>query len=372
VSTIRFNAARRATPPKFDGGEAFVPDPPLAPRKLPLSKGQVVFPVIMVAAVMAVMGFWFSNPAMRSGPMMGMGLFLPIMMLGSFGGVFMMNRAGGADNKVLSAAALEEERRAYLVTLDERRDQVQADAARQFDNYQFVHPEPAQLRGLVGAPARMWNRLEIESGRDFGCVRIGTGIVRLAKKLTPVALAVKDNGDAPDYEPVCLDAMRRFLLEQTHVSGIPKAIDLRRTPLMILVGDDGPDTVYGVARAMIRQAALAHPPQEFKVMVVTDDPDQWDWLKWLPHCQHETLTDSGGPARMVWTSPTAMNDAVGEELHNGRQNYGKATDVRPHWLVINDQHTTDSEWDAICRKGVGGVAGVTFVRIEVQGEPDGE
>jgi hypothetical protein len=72
---------------------------------------------------------------------------------------------------------------------------------------------------------------------------------------------------------------------------------------------------------------------------------------------------------MVWTSPAAMDAAVGHELHNVRRNYGDATagdTVRPHWLVFNDQIGVDSEWEALNRKGVGGVAGVTFVRVTVR------
>ena len=40
--------------------------------------------------------------------------------------------------------------------------------------------------------------------------------------------------------------------------------------------------------------------------------------------------------------------------------------MRPHWLVFNDQIGVDSEWEALNRKGVGGVAGVTFVRVTVK------
>ena len=45
---------------------------------------------------------------------------------------------------------------------------------------------------------------------------------------------------------------------------------------------------------------------------------------------------------------------------------GTGDAVRPHWLVFNDQIGVDSEWEALNRKGVGGVAGVTFVRVVVE------
>jgi DNA segregation ATPase FtsK/SpoIIIE-like protein len=212
----------------------------------------------------------------------------------------------------------------------------------------------------------MWERSSSEHdlALHFGFVRFGTGTSDLAKQLVTAPL-----GDSADCEPVCYDALRKFTLEQSKISGIAKPLSLKAIPLLALVSEDGPDAVYGVVRAMICQAACFHSPQDLKVMVVTDDGARWDWLKWLPHCQHEELVDSGGPMRMVWTSPTAMNAAVGHELHNVRRNYGDPAageTVRPHWLVVNDQLRIDSEWETLNRKGVGGVAGVTFVRVVVR------
>lgn len=363
MSTIRFSPTGRLRAPKVDGGVQSVRDSPIAPRRLPLTKAQIILPAVMGAAFLGMMAMILTQPGLRSGPMSLFSLFVPVMMIVSFAGVFMQGRFGGGD-KALPPQALEEERRAYLDELDQTRDVIQSDAERQFANYQFLHPEPAMLRGLVGSP-RMWERSGSaeDVSMHFGFVRFGIGTSDLAKKLAKPRL-----GESADYEPVCYDALRKFLLEQSKISGIAKPLSLKAIPLMTLVGEDGPDTVYGVVRAMICQAACFHSPQDLKVMVVTDEPARWDWLKWLPHCQHDKLFDSGGPLRMVWTSPTAMDAAVGPELHSARKNYGDlgAGEVRPHWLVINDQLRVDSEWDTLNRKGVGGVAGVTFVRVVVK------
>ena len=83
----------------------------------------------------------------------------------------------------------------------------------------------------------------------------------------------------------------------------------------------------------------------------------------------QTLMDSGGPLRMVWTSPAAMDAAVGHELHNARRNYGDAgagdAYVRIGWCSTIRSVLTASGI-ALNRKGVGGVAGVTFVRVTVK------
>nr|VTP02303.1 ESX-1 secretion system protein EccCa1 [Mycobacterium riyadhense] len=365
MSTKRFEPGTRATPPKVDGGKQALPDCPVAPRRLPLTKAQIILPSVMGAAFVGMVAMIVTQPGLRSGPMGFFSLFLPVMMIGSFAGIFLQGRFAGADNKALSPAALDEERREYMNGLDEARDVIHKDAQRQFENFRFFHPEPSLLRGLVGS-SRMWEREPGDSGLGlhFGFVRVGTGTSDLAKKLATQSL-----GRPSDYEPVAYHALQKFVLEQSKVAGIAKPLSLKAIPLMTLVGEDGPETVYGLVRAMICQAACFHSPNDLKIMVVTDDASRWEWVKWLPHCQHSDLVDSGGPARMVWTSPQQMEAAVGVHLHNSRKNFGTSGGIEvPHWLVFNDQRRVDSEWDALNRKGSGGVAGVTFVRVVVQEE----
>ncbi|MDP7732927.1 hypothetical protein [Mycobacterium sp. TY813] len=370
MSTKRFEAAARASAPEVHGGKEPLPECPTAPRRLPLTKAQKILPAVMGLAFLGMMAMIVTQPGLRSGPMGLFSLFVPVMMIVSFAGIFMQGRmgAGGADNKVLSGSALYEARRSYMDELDEAREVIQQDAERQFENFRFFHPEPALLRGLVGS-ARMWEREPGDSklGLHFGFVRIGTGKTDLAKKLSTHAL-----GRSADYEPVAYQALAKFVLEQSKVDGIAKPLSLNALPLMNLVGEDDDEALHALVRSMICQVACFHSPQHMKIMVVTHDPSRWEWVKWLPHCQHDDLLDTGGSARMVWTSPAEMDAAVGLKLHNERKNFGVSGGVTvPHWLVFNDQRRVDSEWDALTRKGSGGVAGVTFVRILTREERPG-
>ena len=118
----------------------------------------------------------------------------------------------------------------------------------------------------------------------FGYVRIGLGKTDLSKKLETPQL-----GDPADYEPVTYHALDAFLLEQKQIRGIAKPLSLRATAGSALVGENGMEPVYALARSIICQVAVFHSPADFKIMVVTDDPQRWDWMKWPPHCQHATL-----------------------------------------------------------------------------------
>lgn len=357
MSTVRFSPSQRMAAPKVDAGKIAIKECLPAPRPIPRTKMQIILPAVIGVAFVGMIVLIISQPGLRSGPMGFFSFFFPFMMLASFGGMFMMGRYGGSDNKTLSPAQMEVARRDYLMELDDIRDVVHADAARQFAQFAWFHPEPALLRGLVGS-ARMWER--VPGQPHFAWVRIGVGKTDLTKKFDTPLL-----GEAADYEPVTYDALRSFLLEQKSVRGIAKPVSLTANPGLGLVGCEGMEPVYALARAMICQAAVFHSPRDIKIMVVTDDLSRWDWLKWLPHCQHRALADSGGPARMVWSSPEEMDAAVGAELHQERKSFGeKGGGEVPHWLVINDQSRVSTEWQTLTRKS--GVAGVTFVRLAAE------
>ena len=111
MSTTRFNPPARLSAPKVDGGKVPVRDCPVAPRRLPMTKGQIIWPAVMGIAFLGMMAMVLTQPGLRSGPMGFVSLLMPIMMLSSFAAMFMGGRFSGADNKSMSPQVLEEERR---------------------------------------------------------------------------------------------------------------------------------------------------------------------------------------------------------------------------------------------------------------------
>lgn len=378
MGTVRFSAGVPPKGPSAPGGERPVPARLVTPAPIPRPNWQKVLIVFVVLIVVGMVALMVSQPAMRSGPMGIMSMFFPVMLLVSTGGMIFGGRMSGGDNRQLTGGQLDVARKDYFNALDETGDVVQDAAQAQFEQAAFYHPEPALLCGLVGSD-RMWERTRSagvavgggaggeRSAEDlaavhFGWVRMGVGRAGLAIKLVP-----EDQGDPADYEPATFEAERQFTLAQRAVAGIAKPISLRAHPGLGLVGSQGMEPVYGLVRAMVLQAAVFHSPQHVQVMVLTDDPQRWDWIKWLPHNQHTDAAraDCGGSGRMVWTRLEDLSAEVGEELEHARGTYGASVEG-PHWLVICDQARPGANWDPITRAKQGGVAGVTFVRLAAE------
>jgi type VII secretion protein EccCa/type VII secretion protein EccCb len=356
MATVKPRQGEVKVPPTM-GGKLSLPEPLEAPRPVPRSKVAIILPTVMGVAFLGMMALMLTQPGLRSGGMGVMSLFFPIMMIMSMAGMFMSGRGGG--DKQLTGAQLEQARRDYAMNLDEMRDKVQDAARAQHAQFEYLHPEPALLAGIVGS-TRMWCRAPNHPVMKafYSQVRIGLGTSKVVKELETNEL-----GRREDYEPVTYDASSAFLQTQSKLHNAPKPLLLRNIAGLALIGRDGMDTVYGLARAIICQAAVAHAPHDFKIMIVTDDIARWEWCKWLPHCAHPTLRDRGGPTRMVWSTGEQMDAAVGAELH-GRDAFrtGGAT-TTPHWLVIDDRRRRgdDRHWETLTRAS--GVAGVTFMAL---------
>lgn len=377
MATISFRPFNRIKGPTVPGGEVNVPPRLEAPQQLRRARWQIAVMVIMGLLFVGIIGMIVSNPAMRSGPMVGMSIVFPIMMMASMGGMFFSNGrggGGGGTGKPSTSSEVDQALKDFFKDLDAAGDIAQDNAAAQFNQAAFYHPEPDQLRGLVGTN-RMWER---EPGKTpsaggqqnlipvdrsaaelasvhFGYVRMGVGETKLANKFNS-----EDQGNPADYEPASFDAERNFTLANRTVSGIAKPISLRRFPGLGLVGTEGMEPVYGLVRSMVLQATAFHSPHHLQVMVLTDEPDRWDWMKWLPHNQHPELLDSGGSSRMVWRSLSDLEKAV--PINHGRKEWSSGP-VTPHWLIICDQERVSPDWDAVTRNRLGGIAGVTFLRM---------
>jgi type VII secretion protein EccCa/type VII secretion protein EccCb len=297
--------------------------------------------------------------------------FFPMIGLVGFGTLMFSGRLGRG--RRISWGEQEKQRRTYLRQLDEDRDEVQRAAQDQRRSQLFVHGDPQQLDTVIGGP-RMWERRSADP--DFLEVRLGIGIQQASE--SAVSLQWPDVPIGEELEPVTGGALRDFILEQSKIRGIGKVLSLRAKPGFSFIGDD-PSELHSLARSMLCSLAVYHSPSDLKVMVVTRHPELWSWLVWLPHNQHDEMFDACGLRRLVFTSPTELEEALDAELH--RKGRGPWTPpagmsptsmpspmesstglaLGPHWVIVDDNVGTPEQWEGVT--GQKGMAGITVLRL---------
>ncbi|WP_193606205.1 type VII secretion protein EccCa [Mycobacteroides abscessus] len=300
--------------------ETEVPPPPEIKEVVPPSKWQRLLPILMVVAIVGMIGIFLASGIRKiTSPTM---LLFPIMFavsaLGMMGGY---GNSGGPKTAEINAL-----RRKYLEMLSNLRTKVYSRAAAQYDYLSHFAPPPSALAAMVGGP-RTWERSRpAKDPTYFLAVRAGVARQRLGGGMKMV--------DAPPdnvIEPVSRVFAERFFRAHRAVEGMPTIIDLKthRSVQFFGTGD-----VLGVIRSMLLQLAVFHPPNLVLIAVVTDDPEQWDWIKWLPHNQNPHRRDAMGTERMVYTP--ADGPAALEKILAGRGDFSadEAFTGNKPWLIV--------------------------------------
>jgi S-DNA-T family DNA segregation ATPase FtsK/SpoIIIE len=340
VSTVVVRRADPPQPPELPTGEIVLESPPEIPEVVQDSFQQTLMYLPMLAmtvGMVAMIAGPHANPVQYVGGG-AMALGMGGMMIGQMG-------RGKGERKV----KLNGMRRDYLRYLGQVRNRVRRIAVAQREALEWVSPDPRTLPSILVDPElrRVWERRAASS--DFANVRIGTGTHRLA-----VRLVAPDTKPVEDLDPLCAGALRRFIRAYGSVPELPVGINLRSFARIAITGDT--DTVYGMLRAVIAQAAVFHSPDDLRICVCAsrDTMRSWQWIKWLPHNLHPTDTDAAGPVRLMAPSLTALEGMLGPDF-TGRPLFapGRAAAALPFVVVIVDG-AEDVEESRLLTEGLDG------------------
>jgi ESX secretion system protein EccC len=281
-------------PPSVASADITIAAPPELPTAS--SPGLLVrlLPVVMSIATLGVMTVVFlSGSGMTRNPTF---LAFPIVMVVSMVLTVVSSRGQR------QGRGIEVDRVDYLRYLDRLSETVAETLAAQRASLNWSHPDPDALWTLVGGP-RMWERRANDA--EFCRIRVGSGAQPLARRLVAPEIVATERCD-----PVTVTAMHRFIRAHAAIDEAPITIGLGELDSVVIDGES--DEVRGLMRAMVCQLAVLHPPDHLLIAGVVSDPHRvhWDWLKWLPHNQHPTATDSAGAVRMVYRGPAEMQSAL--------------------------------------------------------------
>jgi DNA segregation ATPase FtsK/SpoIIIE, S-DNA-T family len=294
-------------PPAFPTADIAVAAPPELPGPASPTALVRLLPVVMSVITVGVMAVAFlSGSAVSRNPMF---LAFPMMMLVSM----MVAAVTGRGSR--RGGGIDADRAEYLSYLSHLRQTVAETAVAQRLSLTIRHPDPEALWTLLGG-LRMWDRRPDDS--DFCLVRVGVGTRPLATRLVPPETPPVERSD-----PITAAALQRFLHAHSTIADAPITIGLRGIATVTIDGDQA--QARGLLRAMICQLAVRHAPDQLLIVGAISDRNRphWDWLKWLPHNRHPSVTDALGAARMVYsTRAEAVSALAGRAL--------------PHVVVIAD------------------------------------
>lgn len=330
------------------------------PLKVPAPQGKPLWSVALIIGLIALMGgmVWMSF-ASGARSFTGAGSLFPIVMVG---GLFAMLFSGRGSQE-MSRAKLDALRARFCLVIDELRGTVGQAADSLDENYRWYHPGPATLEAALGG-VRMWERKADGSDSWFGVARVGVGMTNLQESGAALFSEPQDMPTDAELEPVTGKVLQEFVRYQTVAYGVPALVSLMVEPGYELRGPR--QRVLGLMRAILCQLVFWHGPDHLRLVVVSADAAEWDWVKWLPHAGDRTLEDGAGPVRMVYGSVAdflaAQADAMGLRGRGefvSRHGASKAPiDPLPHTVIVCD---VEAGWDSFGSSA--GVNGLTFFDV---------
>jgi type VII secretion protein EccCa/type VII secretion protein EccCb len=335
------------------------------PLKTPPPEGKpwwtVVLVIGLIGLVGAMVGISFASGA-RS--FTGAGSFFPILMVG---GLLAMLFTGRGGSQELSRTKLDALRARFLLVVDQLRTSTAEMADRLDANYRWYHPPPATLEASLGG-VRMWERKADGTDTWFGVVRVGVGMTDLVESGAARFAEPQDMPTDIELEPVTGKVLQEFVRYQTVAYGTPALVSLMVEPGYALRGPR--ERALGLMRSVICQLAFFHGSDHIRLVVVTSDAAEWDWVKWLPHAGDAAVEDGAGPVRMVYGSVADFLAAQQEALAlrgrgEFRARHGALKEPiapLPQTVIVCD---TDEGWDLLGDSA--GISGVTFFDVRGSG-----
>lgn len=159
------------------------------------------------------------------------------------------------------------------------------------------HSRQARFESEVAAQRTAWSEFHWSAA---------PALHRLIEELADGAASIwRRRADHPDAHSICVGI--GAVVFEPAVSGVPPGDDrvaavlARGQPVCVDLGPGarvaaGGSAAAAVVRAAIVGLAIATGPADWQLVIVTEQPDAWSWVRQLPH-----LADGVGAARMVDT-----------------------------------------------------------------------
>ena len=331
-----------------------------APLKVPPPEPKPWWIVVVAVGVVGiVVGMVVVSFASGARTFNGAYSIFPLMII--FGVVSMLfgGRFGGGQQ--MSRGKMDAMRARFMLVLDDLRERVGRAADALDTNYRWYHPPVDTLEAALGGP-RMWERSPTGKDSWFGVARVGVGMTALTEAEAVVFSEPQDMPTEIEMEPATGKALQEFVRYQSVCYGTPALISLLVEPGYRLGGER--DQALALMRSLLAQLTFSHGPDHLRLIVVTGDEQEWDWVKWLPHAGDPKIEDAAGPVRMVYTSVGDFANAQFDAVFKGRDAFRprhaavhEPVSPMPHTVVVADIDD-DSGWQQLV--GALGVEGVTF------------
>ncbi|MBI5961795.1 MAG: hypothetical protein HY866_23865, partial [Chloroflexi bacterium] len=272
----------------------------------------------------------------------------------------------------ITRKAEREKKRIYMQRLAQMRKDMVASQDLQRRYYLYNYPGPDPVLKIAGdrqnrnSGLRLWERRTTDS--DFGAIRLGIG----TRHSTMIYKVSSMSGNEETHE---LQEALKLYQDSLYVSDVPITIPLRsyikpqgtaigsitkeKTPspadesiearFALGIAGKAPAKTYDFIRSILAHYTVFHAPTDARLYVVGAPAarPQWDWARWLPHCNTSRQQGTGDLLCFDADKVRRFWDELQTELERRQLRLAdkdNQTDpTLPHLLVVVDGLTAQGE-----------------------------
>jgi DNA segregation ATPase FtsK/SpoIIIE, S-DNA-T family len=246
-------------------GDIEIPEPPEKEAIPPLTgMPQLVMAAMMITILLTV------YIGINHAPAQQIAVLIPMVMMSVMSPLSNIMMGTKKRKEVLRANRIS--LKAYRKALVQLRTQLEQHAVEQRRVALLANPTPASLAARIKERARLWERRPDDP--DFLAVRVGTSFVPFSMNMIVPAV----NKSNPAREEV-----RALTRDFAAIEDVPCTISLYKIKSLGITGVR--QEVAALMRAMLCQIAIAHSPEDVRILGIFPFSQQhdWSWLNDLPH-----------------------------------------------------------------------------------------
>lgn len=266
--------------------------------------------------------------------------FVMVVVLGMNAGMFIMTGTMSVASAIIAVLNYHKQKnkhkdsseaitKKYKEYLQDVKATLDTEHNKQMDSICYANPSVVDcVHSVLERERPLWERRP--EHKDFMSVRVGTGNIPAAYYATSQRSKLKIEEKELDNEAA--DIADR----STVIHKAPVICDLLNNKLTGIIGERNAELL--IARNIIIELATTHSDDVLKIVAIVPPTElhQWEWLRWLPHCN-----DGRSDNRSIITSDgyTPLLDEIEEELSKRfddveNSNKSKEDDLIPHYLFI--------------------------------------
>lgn len=307
--------------PHIPSGKIDVPNPPSKQNKPEISWFSLLAPPIVMLTITVLISLTSQS------------MYLLISVAATVMSIIVALSNAASQIRKYNKAKKEREKK-YTQFIADTRSELMLSREQQIKSMHEMNPDPTEcIQRMIKVDNRLWERTPAH--QDFLSMRVGIGSAPLNMKINYTKQAIDMENDPLNMEP------HRLALEFQKINDVPVVFNLIESEICGIAGEK--HQTKELVRNILIQCVAHHCYEDVRIIILASSEgiEQWDWMKYLPHCWNDDYTD-----RFILCGKAMAHQTLSElyPIIKERESKDTGRSALPHYVfIVEDSDLLENE-----------------------------